>query len=85
MAYEVQLITSARKALDKLPAQIQERIALALALLRDTPRPPNAKKLHGDKDLYRVRVGDYRIIYGIHDKKLLILVIRLAHRREAYR
>ena len=83
-AYTVELIPAARKALRHLPPDIQKRIILALALLRDVPRPPNVKKLRGWADRYRIRVGDYRIIYRIKDDALLVLVIRIGHRRDVY-
>ena len=84
MAYAVELVPAAQKALQRLPKDAQERIILALALLRDTPRPPNVKKLAGWVDRYRIRVGDYRIIYRIKDDVLLLLVIRIGHRRDVY-
>jgi len=71
--------------LRKLPRETQERILLGLALLRDTPRPPGAKKLSGRKEIYRLRIGEWRILYTIKDRGLLVLVIKIGHRREAYR
>lgn len=86
MAYTVILDDPARKALQKLPHETQERILLALHLLAETPRPPNVKKLAGNKEeLYRIRVGDYRILYHIEDDRLIVLVVRIGHRRDVYR
>ena len=80
---EVKLRPSARKSLGKFPKAEQRRIATALELLADTPRPPKAKKL---SDItYRVRVGDYRIIYDIHDSELVILIIKIGQRKDVYR
>ena len=85
MAYTVRLIPAAKKALAKLPKAVQQRIVLALALLRETPRPPNSKKLSTQRDAYRIRIGDYRILYQIKDRELLVLVIKISHRRAVYR
>ena len=61
------------------------RIEGVVALLAENPRPPRATKLVGHRNRWRVRAGDYRILYEIHDDVLTILVIRVAHRREVYR
>jgi len=53
--------------------------------LADGPRPAGAKKLKGGGELWRIRVGDYRIVYAVRDRILLVLVVRVAHRREVYR
>ena len=87
MAYRVDIADSALKALRKTPDRDARRIDGAILALADTPRPSGAKKLQGDDDLYRVRVGDYRIVYAIRDAVLLllVLVVRIAHRRDVYR
>ena len=82
MGYAVRLIPSARKALQKLPRDAQERILFALALLQSTPIPLHAKKLSGKKGYYRIRVGEYRIIYQVREEELLILVIKVGHQKE---
>ena len=53
--------------------------------LADNPRPRGVEKLEGRENRYRIRVGDYRVIYEIHDEVLLVLVVRIGHRREVYR
>lgn len=53
--------------------------------LEANPRPPGAKKLRGESDLWRVRVGDYRILYSIEEARLVVLVVKIGHRREVYR
>jgi mRNA interferase RelE/StbE len=63
----------------------QVRIAHAIDSLADDPRPRGAVKLAGDQDFYRLRAGDYRIIYSITDEKLIVLVIAVGHRRDIYR
>lgn len=68
----------------KLDRQIQRRIAPVINALSHNPRPTNSRKLVG-KESYRIRVGDYRILYDIEDDVLVILVVKIAHRREVYR
>lgn len=74
-----------RREFRGLDSVTRERILRALIELETHPRPPGAKKLAGREDLWRIRVGDYRIVYEIHDRILLVLVVRVAHRHEAYR
>ena len=84
MRYQVILPKSVRKELDRLPDDAVERIMTRLAGLETNPRPADVKKLKG-RDAWRIRVGDYRVIYEIHDRVLQILVITVGHRREIYR
>ena len=84
MRYEVILPKSVRKELDRLPDEIANRILARLAGLETNPRPADVKKLNG-RDAWRIRVGDYRVIYEIHDRVLQIIVITAGHRREIYR
>jgi mRNA interferase RelE/StbE len=63
----------------------QARLGRRIESLADNPRPQGVKKLAGEDDFYRVRVGDYRIVYQIRDKSLLVLIVRLGHRSEVYR
>jgi mRNA interferase RelE/StbE len=81
--YTVEIKASAVKALEELPRTDQRRVAARIDALAANPRPPGVEKLEGAEDLYRVRAGDYRIIYRIEDRRLLVLVIRIGHRREA--
>ena len=83
--YAVQLKPSADRALARLPADVQRRIVLALEDLGDDPRPPDVKKLAGDDNLWRIRLGAYRVVYEIHDHPRLVMVLRVAHRKDAYR
>ena len=85
MKYRVDFTRQSRKQLDQLPATIKKRIIKRLLALEDNPQPSTAKKLSGQEQLWRVRVGDYRIIYQIQGDILVVLVLRIAHRREAYR
>lgn len=82
--YRVVLSRAARKQLDDLPDDIAARILTRLENLQTDPRPADVKKLKG-RDAWRVRVSDYRVIYIIDDKDLLVFVIRVGHRRDVYR
>ena len=81
--YRIELRPAVARALRKLDPAIRLRIQGAIALLADDPRPPASRPLRG-RPGYRVRVGDYRIIYTIADDVLLIVVVALRHRREVY-
>jgi mRNA interferase RelE/StbE len=83
--YIVELRPAARKQLDGINAKDRARILRRLAALTNGPRPAGVTRLAGADDLWRIRVGDYRIIYSIHDGHLVVTVVRVAHRREAYR
>ena len=85
MAYQVLIKGSARKELAALSLPLQKRIDTRIRALSENPRPSGIKKLAGDENLYRLRVSDYRIIYQIQDKALLVLVIKISLHREVYR
>lgn len=85
MTYRVELKPAAHRQYRKLPLSVQERIVGALERLGQNPRPPGAQKLEAEENLYRVRVRAYRVVYTIEDRKLLVLVVRIAHRRDVYR
>jgi mRNA interferase RelE/StbE len=82
--YRVEVRPAAIRALRKLDPQVRPRIEGAIALLAEDPRPPASRPLAG-RPAYRVRVGDYRIIYTIQDDLLVVVVVTLGHRRDAYR
>ena len=84
MAYQVLFKPSALRELAKLPRLIAERIAPAIDALARQPRPPGCKKLAGGGNLWRIRVGDYRIIYQVHDDRLVVLIARIGHRGNIY-
>ncbi len=83
--YRVEVVRSATKSLAALPRHEQRRIAAAIDALRDEPRPDGCRKLQGSEGLYRLRAGDYRVVYEIRDSVLLVLVITIAHRKDAHR
>ncbi len=68
-----------------LPPAARRRIASRIDALAREPRPPGAKLLAGPERFYRVRVGDYRVVYQVMDKVLRVLVVRIGHRRDVYR
>ena len=84
MSHQIILPKSAQKALDLLPDEVATRIMEALERLKDQPRPPGCKKLRGE-NAWRIRIGDYRVIYEIQDKVLKVIVVTIGHRRDVYR
>ncbi len=85
MTYQIELTNGTLKQLKKLPSDIRERIDFKIQELAVNPRPDQVKKLESELSLYRIRVGDYRVIYQIQDDVLLIIVVKVKHRREVYR
>ncbi len=84
MRYRVILPKSVQKELDRLPDEVARRILARLAVLETNPRHADVKKLQG-RDAWRIRVGDYRVIYEIHDRELQVIVITVGHRGDVYR
>lgn len=85
MAYKIIIKPSAKRELKKLARPVQLKISRVIDALAADPRPLKAQKLQGLKDLYRIRAGDYRIIYQVQARRLLVLVVRIGHRRDVYR
>jgi mRNA interferase RelE/StbE len=85
VAYQIVMDPAAVRELKKLDARLRQEIADVITALADDPRPPSAKKLQGSKSSYRVRIGDHRLLYKITDATLTVLVVRIRHRRDAYR
>ncbi|MBP7639135.1 MAG: type II toxin-antitoxin system RelE/ParE family toxin [Lentisphaerae bacterium] len=85
MKYAVRLDPRTWKGIERLPDDIRGRIVRRLKSLEEDPRPPGVAKLSGAEDLYRVRAGDWRIVYAVRDRELVVVVIRIGHRREVYR
>ena len=85
MRCEIVIKPAAEKCLDKIPRPVRSRIADAMEELCDDPRPPDAVKLAARENVWRIRIGDYRVVYEIHDERLLILILRVAHRKDVYR
>ncbi len=84
MTYGITVAPRALRQLRKLDPQARRRVQAAIELLAADPRPAAARKLTGGDGEWRIRTGDYRIIYEIHDDVLVILVVALGHRRDVY-
>ena len=84
--YTIEVVRRAQREIRKLSRANQERVRKAILDLAQDPRPEGARKLQGSTEpLYRIRTGDYRVIYEVQDDRLIVLVVRVRHRREAYR
>jgi len=85
VSYRVELAPAAAREIRKLDPRARRRVQATIELLAETPRPPAAKKLVDGGGAWRVRSGDYRIVYDIYDDRLVVLILRAGHRREIYR
>ena len=83
-SWTIEYANAARKELKVLPQRDAQRVRDAIGALATNPFPPGCKKLHGEDATYRMRVGDYRVLYEIHEKEVLILIVRVRHRKDAY-
>ncbi len=83
--YRIQFQRDAEREIALLPARDRLRVAARINTFADDPRPRGAKKLAGIDDLYRIRVGDYRVVYQVQDRVLLVVVVHIGHRRQVYR
>ena len=85
MSYEILFTRSAQKELNNLPQKIGDRILKKIDVLAENPRPSGCKKLEVSENTYRLRVSDYRIIYSIFDRQLIVEIIKIDHRKQVYR
>jgi mRNA interferase RelE/StbE len=83
--HRVEFAPAAARDFAALPRSVQVRLRPRIDALADDPRPPGVEHLAGGDDLYRIRVGDYRVVYSIEGDVLLVLVVRVGHRRDIYR
>ncbi len=83
--YRIEFAPAAKRQFDRLPRNLKERIRPHIDALATDPRPHGVKKLADPDALYRIRVGDYRVVYQVRDEELLVLVVRVADRKDAYR
>jgi len=83
--YQVSFAPAADRQLRKLPQAVQKRIVRSVEGLQTNPRPPGAIKLQGERELYRIRAADWRVVYQIADDRLVVLVVRIGHRGDVYR
>ena len=85
MSYKVEILRGALKQLKKIPSELQERIQIKIDDLTTEPRPNGVKKLKGKENVYRIRVGNYRVIYDIFDDLLVVNVVEVGHRKNIYK
>ena len=84
MKYKLFIEKAALKELSRIPSKEQSRIITSIENLTEVPRPPGVKKLTG-REAWRIRIGNYRIIYEIQDDKLVVLIVHIGHRKDIYR
>ncbi len=84
MSYRLSIPRGVNKRMEKLPTDVYDRVDGAILALADEPRPPGCKKLRGRED-WRIRVGDYRIVYGVDDERRVVEILNVAHRGDVYR
>jgi mRNA interferase RelE/StbE len=82
--YRIRRAAAATREFDALPADVRARIRAAVVRLGREPRPRGCKKLTGEQQLYRIRVGSYRVVYAIRDAEREVIVLRVRHRRDVY-
>ena len=83
--YTITFATSVRKELERLDPPLAHRIFPLIESLADNPRPRKCKKLQGSGNLWRIRVGDYRVVYSVNDLEKVVDVVAVRHRSDAYR
>jgi mRNA interferase RelE/StbE len=85
-SYKVVFKPTALKQLETIePRADRQRITKTIAQIADNPRPPGCQKLEGTRNTYRVRQGDYRIVYDVEDARILVLILKVRHRKDVYR
>ncbi|MGB3617828.1 MAG: type II toxin-antitoxin system RelE/ParE family toxin [Catalinimonas sp.] len=84
MKYQIVIRRRVSKEIDRLPQKARQLVARKLNALAENPRRPGVIKLQGEKDRYRIRAGDYRIVYEIEDDILKVLVVRIRNRKDVY-
>jgi mRNA interferase RelE/StbE len=85
LAYRIEFTPRAERDFKSLDGSIRGRIKQRIDSLAENPYPSGIKKIEGEEELYRLRVGDYRILYQVKSKILLVLIVRIGHRRDVYR
>lgn len=83
-SYRLEISRTAEKQLRKLPRREQERVVAAILPLAGNPRPRGSRKLSGYDDVFRLRVGRYRVLYSVEQRRLVVIVLKIGHRREVY-
>jgi len=85
MKYTILYRATVKREMRRMDSGVVRRLDRAILELANNPRPPGCVKLAGADDLWRIRVGDYRVVYEIRDRQLIVLIVAVAHRREVYR
>ncbi len=83
--YGIRYTESAARFLKSLPPKLQARIIGKINALAEDPYPPGKRKLRGEEHAYRVRVGDYRVVYDVLEEAIVVLILRIGHRKDVYR
>ncbi len=83
--YSIEISRTAEKQLKKLDPDDQHRVAKTIVALADDPHPQGSRKLTGYEDVFRVRVGSYRVLYSVSGKQLVIIVLKIGHRKDVHR
>ena len=84
-SYSIEISRTAEKQLKKLPKDEQQRVATAITALGLDPYPQGSRKLMGYDDVFRIRIGRYRVLYSVSAQKLLIIILKIGHRKDVYR
>jgi len=84
-SYRIEVSATAEKQIRKLPREDQVRVLRAIRPLAAQPTPPGSRKVRGYDDVYRIRVGTYRILYRVEGRRLVIIILKIGQRREIYR
>jgi mRNA interferase RelE/StbE len=83
--YRVEISSTAEKQLRTLEDTDRRRVAHALVALGDDPHPPGSRKLSGYTDVFRIRVGVFRVLYSVENSKLVVIILKIGHRKDVYR
>jgi mRNA interferase RelE/StbE len=83
--YAITFARSARRELERLDASVVRRVISKIESLAQNPRASGSRKLQGEQNLWRIRIGDYRVVYSVDDRQRIVDIVRIRHRREAYR
>lgn len=83
--YRIEVSATAERQLKKIRREDAIRILRSISLLAGDPRPAGCRKMSGYEDIYRIRTGNYRVIYEIDGQQIVIVILKIGHRREAYR
>ena len=84
-SYRLEITASAEKQLARLPVADKVRVARKIVELAAVPRPPGCRQLRGQEDVFRIRVGVYRVIYSIEERRIVVVVLKIGHRKDVYR